>query len=302
MAQATNTTQGEIVLSGDLAGSVDGTFLELRASGVTPGTYASSSTVTVDAKGRLLSVGAQSYSSTISVLPIASSSVKGIFSLAGFNVSSDGAATLNTPSYSPSSSAKGFATAGNGFTLTGSTITANTASGSVSGLVTAGSGFSIGAGVISVVTTSSGVKGVFSIDTASGLIVTNGSVALPTNIARTSVANVFQKAQNGALTSSSVTGTFTPDFQNGAAATNLTLTGNLTINFPTNLAPTGTLVEMQVIINNPSGSGYTVSLSGSYATNRTITFSDPSSGSKIDVLTLICTSSTCFAILNTTFS
>lgn len=52
MANATNTTPGEIQLAGDLAGNNDATAPELITTGVTPGTYTTAD-VTVDSKGRI---------------------------------------------------------------------------------------------------------------------------------------------------------------------------------------------------------------------------------------------------------
>ena len=50
MPLATTTTEGSIILSGDLTGS--GTAPELRITGVTPGSFIYAD-VCVDAKGRL---------------------------------------------------------------------------------------------------------------------------------------------------------------------------------------------------------------------------------------------------------
>lgn len=56
MAAATNTTPGEIVLAGDLAGSSNANSPQLTPTGVIPGVYPFASVV-VDAKGRVLQAG-----------------------------------------------------------------------------------------------------------------------------------------------------------------------------------------------------------------------------------------------------
>lgn len=82
MALATTTTAGEIVLSGDLAGGTDANFPELRASGVTPGTFNVVSRLAVDSKGRSLSISAITTSDVPAALfNVATTSSKGLVQL-----------------------------------------------------------------------------------------------------------------------------------------------------------------------------------------------------------------------------
>ena len=382
MAAATSTTLGEVVLSGDLAGSVDGNFPQLRASGVTPGTYSLIQRISFDSKGRAVSVGVIDFNTD--VVPLiglatttskgvyslgqglaqtagavsaldATSAVKGIFSAGSGLSATSGVISANFASFQATSSVNGFVQLGGNINNTSGTISIEdatsstkgvfsvgtnlTAAGgvvsvnysslvattSVFGMVRVGTGFGLTSGVISVPISTSGalgvaqvgagfaqvgsvislpdatssVKGVYSISSSVGLTVASGAVTLSTVVAQQNKANLFAKAQNGAV--SVVTGsTLTPNFQTGAATLDITLTSNLAINFPTVLAPTGTLVTQNVIIRYDAGTAYTVSLNGTYKTNKALGFTNAASAA-IDVLTLLCTDSVCYAMLNETF-
>ena len=89
MTAATNLTPGEILIGGDLAPNTTGSAPELRATGVTPGTYSFSSIV-VDNKGRLVfAKSASEEQLSVIDLPDATDTVKGkvsINTLSGLSV------------------------------------------------------------------------------------------------------------------------------------------------------------------------------------------------------------------------
>lgn len=380
MAQATTTTAGEIVLSGDLAGSDDANFPELRASGVTPGYYPLIQRATFDTKGRAVSVGSlnwvtelapmlttatatsagiflfgngltetggginantasssvsgifkpglgtrivnntlqivtsdipasstslgfirvgSGFNLTNSVLSIqdATTTEKGVFSLGVGLTATTGNVSLDLPSLIPTSNVFGFVKTGNGFTNNAGTISLDISSATVYGLIQVGANFDLTDNILSLNNATTSVKGVFSINT--GLISSSG-VITGSAFTKKGVANSFTKAQNGIVGAQSST-TITPNFVSGPSLTEVTLTGATTIQFPTVLAPPGTLVEQTFILTYSESQTYSVSLNSAYSTNRgTLPFTNLSGNFK-DVLTLLCTDSMCFAILNDKF-
>lgn len=77
MTVATNTTEGQVILSGDLTGT--GSAPELRASGVVPGDYKMPSIV-VDAKGRVIFARNLSDPEIRTLIPLATTSTLGLWS------------------------------------------------------------------------------------------------------------------------------------------------------------------------------------------------------------------------------
>lgn len=153
MAQATPTTEGEIVLSGDFAGGVDANFPQLRASGVTPGFYQLSSRSTVDAKGRVISV----------------SSMVGI-DKTDINQALDAAYAQDPSQFNPGA---------NGYTHIPKAASASTiATTTTPGYAAAGSGFNIVDGVVSVPVASTTVFGELMVPENTGFSVTDGTLSL----------------------------------------------------------------------------------------------------------------------------
>lgn len=111
MAQATNTTLGEIKLSGDIMPS-DANAPQLTPSGVVPAAYPVVQKIHVDSKGRTLWIGSLSSSElTEDILPSASDTVAGALKL-GNPFTTDGAGTLSIAD--ASASTKGIMKVGTG--------------------------------------------------------------------------------------------------------------------------------------------------------------------------------------------
>ena len=331
MATATNSTLGEIVLGGDLTGAADSP--QLISTGVTPGTYAPVQRIVVDSKGRIVAIGNVLFSDIQPLLSTASSSVKGIFSI-GFGLAASSqiaikfsdliatgsvfgavksgtnltntAGVLSIPD--ATSSVKGVASFGSDFVVTSgavaimpSSVVPNipTATGSAFGVVKSGTNLTNTAGVLSIPDATSSVKGVASF--GSDFVVTSGAVAInPAAAVKTAVANTYTATQKGTLTAITGVSSYTPDFQNGTFLSNITLTSNLTINFPAVLAPAGTLVRHDIALRFNAGLLFSVTLDPAYVKNKTFAFTNALSAG-VDVLTLLCTSTECFAFLNETF-
>lgn len=208
MAQATTTTEGEIVLAGDLTG--DANSPQLRASGVTPGTYAPVRRVTVDSKGRVTSVGKmtaaefatgvataspsqrgiaavagplQVSSSVVSMTQNATTSVAGLFSVNSPLIATDGVISIDeTALPTASGSVKGLMQVGSGLSVTAGVLSrtdGNDATYSTKGIVQVGTGFSASSGVISVSygDATNLAKGLVQI--GSGLNVSGGVISIP---------------------------------------------------------------------------------------------------------------------------
>ena len=150
MAQATSTQLGEIKLAGDLAGSNNALIPELTSTGVTPGSYIMP-TITVDAKGRILTAAATSGSSITSMLPDSTTSTKGVvqigsgLNVAGGIVNADVGSTVQ----------KGILQVGSGLTVSSGTVSidwsqAPTGTTSTLGLLKVGAGLTASSGVISL--------------------------------------------------------------------------------------------------------------------------------------------------------
>lgn len=151
MAQATNTTLGEIVLAGDLAGN-DATAPQLRISGVTPGTYSMVQRASIDSKGRIVSIGTVTSEELVAIMQDADVGQRGVVQVgAGLEVS---AGVLSLPN--------------------ASTTTKGIASISDSRLVISG-------GVLSSAipdAVQNSTKGLLQVATGTGLSVSGGSLSL----------------------------------------------------------------------------------------------------------------------------
>lgn len=158
MAQATNTTPGEIVLSGDLAGGADGTFPELRASGVTPGTYGPTARLSIDSKGRIVSIGQITKEEFAEYIITASKTVRGVVATSGSGIPANNVKFQNESSIislpTSDDNTYGVVSIGDGFYTDGTNVqinySAKIATKDAVGFVKIGSGFLTTAGVLNV--------------------------------------------------------------------------------------------------------------------------------------------------------
>lgn len=302
MAQATTTTEGEVILAGDLAG--DANLPELRASGVTPGTRSPAVRISVNSKGFITSAGQMPASEIEPFLPVATTSSKGILRLGTNLLTSPGVLDVATAT----SSVKGIASHGTGLTVSSGNVTLNytalnaqipTATGSVLGLARSGTNITNTSGVFSIEDASSSVKGVASY-APTDFTFNVQNIAVQSIIARLAVANTWGAAQNMQADTSTGISTFTPNFQTMSGSRVITLTSNLTINAPAALAPSGCVVRMDIMLIYDASAVRTVSMPSGYTTNGTLTFTNEQA-TTYDVLTLIATSTTCYAMINNKF-
>lgn len=233
MAQATNTTEGEIVLAGDFTG--DAFNPELRASGVIPGVYPIVTTLAVDSKGRITSAGALSSDKILEVIPTATSSVKGLFSIGtGLSVNAGAVSILIDTNNNPASATNlGFtrveSIAISNLSLVAGTLSIPDATDTQKGVFTVGADLTSSNGVVSVAYNFSSIdsqlplassttagkitvaapfvinSGVVSIPDATsttkgvvsisnGIAVSSGNITLD-NVPRTNFANTYAAAQ-----------------------------------------------------------------------------------------------------------
>ena len=194
MAQATNTTLGEIILAGDLAGS-DANNPTLRASGVTPGTYSPVQRAHIDSKGRITWIGVPDYDTELApYLPSASTTQEGLV-VVGRRISVSGG-TISVPDASTSDF--GVVSIGSGLQINGSGQVEPIipwATTGTKGIVQIGSNINVASGVISRAgwedaTTSS--KGMVQIGTPnSGLSITSGLLScLPATISTKGIVSI----------------------------------------------------------------------------------------------------------------
>lgn len=275
-----NVSSGVISVS-DAGTSTKGVFVLGAGLGTSGGAVVlneSSAPATGAAPGFVLpSTGFTNTSGTISI-PDATTSTKGVASFTGSSFSSSSGAVSVDP--------------------TALSLTLPAATGAAFGLVRVGTNLSVSGGVLSIPDATTSVKGVASFN-SSHFTVATGAVSCPTE-ARTNVANTYTRSNGGAVQTVSGGSTYTPNFQTGEALADITLNQNLAINFPSTLAPAGTVVRRNIVLRYNAGTAYTVTLSGTYLTNKTLTFTNSASAA-VDNLTLICTSTVCYAILNETF-
>lgn len=335
MAQATTTTEGEIVLAGDLTG--DANAPELRASGVTPGSYTVAARVSVDSKGRVTFAGPQIGDELLSIAPDASSSTKGIASFgAGITVTA-GAASL-TPMAAATSSNLGAVRVGTNLSISDGELSLPQANAFVKGVFSPGADISVSSGVATAnynLTTVEGsiplasstvfgkvaigpqfsnsggqvvaneattsTKGVASFD-SSWFSLTAGACSFATSVLRSLSINYTYTAQQieqaTVVNASSLpSNTLTLD-QNAGPVTIVNLDTNLTISFSTGSVAAMQCALRKILIVHQGSPTRTVTLTGTFRANRTLVFS---SGSEIDSLQVIHLNSTNLVMLNEKF-
>jgi hypothetical protein len=149
MAQATNSSLGQIVLSGDLFGT-NANQPELVHSGVVPGNYKPAKKIHVDSKGRLTWAGPASWENDLyPYAQNASKTQKGVFQV-GYNIDvTDGTISINNASADNA----GVFQLGFGMSINQSTgavdVSVQDASASNLGVVQVSDGFEVAAGVLS---------------------------------------------------------------------------------------------------------------------------------------------------------
>jgi hypothetical protein len=179
MAQATNSTEGTIVLGGDLAGS-DALTPRLRPSGVTQGTYQVLKKASIDAKGRITQVAEVPDEDIQALVVDASASQKGI-AQAGANLAAT-AGVLSIPD--ATTSVKGAVRAGAGIGAAAGVISTDAstwpqASATVQGAAKVGAGLWIdGDGKLSIRDATDSQLGV--VVPGDGFFVTSGNLRAQT--------------------------------------------------------------------------------------------------------------------------
>lgn len=191
MAQATNTTEGTIVLAGDLFGN-NANQPELVHSGVVPGDYKPAKKIHVDTKGRLTWAGPAIWE--VDLEPYcqhATKDQKGIFQV-GHNITVS-SGEISLPITSPDT--PGVFQLGYGMTINQSTgavdVSVQDATASNLGVVQVGSGLEVAAGILSRTgwgNGSSSVKGMVKI--GANFNVDYGTISVP--YASASVSGVAQ--------------------------------------------------------------------------------------------------------------
>jgi hypothetical protein len=217
MAQATTTTEGEIVLSGDLTG--DGNSPQLRASGVTPGSYTPVQRMYVDSKGRITSIGAMTPAEVSAAVGDATTTTKGVVQAGvGINVSGG---SISIPNATSNSLGVFTINPGPGVVLTNGVVTFDAsqriATDAQFGYVRIGNNIVNSLGVLSLPLATNSVKGVASFST--GTSVTGGVVTVDT-------ASVAAALPVATTTTLGVVATGT------AATTNIVVDGSGTISVP----------------------------------------------------------------------
>lgn len=318
MSLATTTSQGEIKLAGDLAGSNDAHLPRLTDTTVTPGAYINP-TLTIDSKGRVTNAVSTAVADVLAVVPDASTTVKGIASVGtGLNVD---LGVISVPV--ATGSVRGTFTVGSGLIMSAGQLSADMsvlpdATTTVKGIASVGAGLNVASGVISLApattTTRGGLKiglglevdagGVVSVDPASlpiatsttlglvksanvdNIVITAGAIDVGPNIAKLDTANVFTKAQVVARVTPSFSSSMTLDFSLGNVF-HITPTSNFTLNFPTNVVAGGTYI---IVFYNGATWVPTWNVGFKWATQAVKTLSNISG--KYDVFTMVAISNT----------
>lgn len=324
MAQATNTSLGEIRLAGDLAGNNNALAPALTASGVTAGSYILPN-ITVNAKGLITSAANGNSGDLTPLIPIATTTSKGIasFSSTYFNVSG-GNVSINTGGLPVSSSSVfGLVKSGTNIDNTGGTLSIADAaaatkgvasfnstdftvsSGAVSlnyagitpnltvassinlGVVKTGSGITNTAGTISIADATTATKGIASFN-SSDFSVSSGVVSVATTVGRTDVQNVWQRAQAHTAFALTYGATVTPDFSQSNVFT-LTATGNFTLANPTNVVAGTTYL---IIITQDATGGRTITWGSNFKFGTGAIQTLSAGANKRDIISVFALSST----------
>lgn len=182
MAQATNSTEGTIVLSGDLLGN-DAYNPTLRPSGVTPGTYNPIKKMYVDSKGRITSIKEMSNAeilAAIGTVPDATTSSRGYVQV-GSNISvSSGTISVPNATTSSKGAVQIASGTGAGLSVSSGTVSLDTtnlpdATTSSQGVMRVGAGLNASSGVISVPDATTSSQGVMQL--GDGLVAPAGVLA-----------------------------------------------------------------------------------------------------------------------------
>ena len=315
MAQATKTTAGEIVLSGDLAGGDDGYYPELRASGVTPGTYSPIERVSVDSKGRVTAVGKMTPETIASAFSITTANSKGVMQVGASLTSMNGVLSISDASKSSlgilqagnglweengvlsitseaTNVTKGRVQIGSGVLVNDGRISMPIAEKTSPGVVTAGFGFGMDKTIPSRLAVTAGdataaKKGLMKV--GAGLVVSGGVVSIPP--ASSTIKGLFQVGSGLTQSGGQVSlGALTPatSTTRGAIQTN-DPSLNVVNNF-LNVTRVDATTSAKGVVQIGSGLAITdgvVSLNGPDATAATKGFMQPGTGINIDADSVI---------------
>lgn len=218
MTTATNTVQGQILMGGDLSPTSTGELPQLRASGVTPGSYpvnigaiavdgtapVTSPTVVVDTKGRIIYAKS---SSTTETIPIASTTTQGVVKVDGTSITI-ASGVISAPSLSNATTTTfGLVKPDNTSIVSNAGVLSRvvpTVTSTNTGLAQIGSNINVASGVISVNTGSSTLLGLVQPDNSS---VTISGGTLSRTLSPTATSTVFGKVQPDNTTISISAGT-----------------------------------------------------------------------------------------------
>jgi hypothetical protein len=208
MAIATNTTAGEIVLGGDLTGTA--TYPELVSTGVIPGIYAPVQRLTVDSKGRAVSVGETTPEELAALIDDATVASAGVIQVgSGLSVSSG---TISFTPANATTSSKGVVQIGTGLDVADGTISVSDGTTSSKGFVQVGSGLSVASGVVSLNMPDASTSSKGFMQAGAGLSVSSGTLSLaPLADATTSTKGVIQVGSGLTVSGGSVSLTAVSD-------------------------------------------------------------------------------------------
>ena len=288
MANATNSTPGDIQLAGDLGGNNDATAPELSTSGVTPGSYTSAD-ITVNGKGIITAASNGDPAATIGD---ASSAAKGLCQF-GTNITDDGSGVFSIATATNSVLGLAKSADTNHITITAGAIDVGPnvyttddfgdASAAATGIAQFGTNITDeGSGVFGVATATNSVLGLAKSADTDHITITAGAIDIGANIAKTDQENTFTAGQHTTVVTLTDAASISIDLSLGNVF-EVTLGGNRTLSNPSNNAAG----EYTIIVKQDPTGNRTLAYGSAYKFKNGATTTLSTGSNEIDILACV---------------
>lgn len=285
MALATELTQGEIILAGDLAGdggAQTGSSPQLTHI-VTAGTYTPAQ-LTVDAKGRITAIGSTISTNINDYIPDATAVSKGVVQVGAGLVVAGGVISIDTLSLPDATAiSKGIVEIGSGINVNSGVISIDDATTGTKGVVQIGNYLNVSAGIVNADIAENGSLGVAKSADTNNITITAGAINVGTNVSQLDTAQTFTAAQRVA-SNSLISGVSVAVDASLSNLFNLTMIGDCELANPSNLVAGQ---SMLFVIKQDGTGSHTLTFDTSYKFRQGITPVHSGTPDSVDLMSCV---------------